>query len=104
MIPCVLSESLLLLMIGTAHVLIQACVLLRNGIKPDDLASGEAHYQIDMSGTLRKIVHIVAETVRLGEQNLRQMVGLRLSAGSRNSIVDIALFVQRINLSTEMPY
>lgn len=56
------------------YVLIQACVSLRNGLPPDDLACRESHDDVNVISALCYEIHIVTEAVSLGEKNLGEVV------------------------------
>jgi hypothetical protein len=49
---------------------------LRDGLKPYDFASGEAHDKINVAHRLCHLVNIMAKTMALGEEDLGQVVRL----------------------------
>ena len=68
---------------GGTYILVEPRVPLRDGLPPDDLARGETHDQIDVCRALGNPIHVVGQTVGLGEEDLGQVFGLvRVSVSS----------------------
>jgi hypothetical protein len=68
---------------GRTYILVEPGVPLRDGLPPDDLARGETHDQIDVRRALGNLIHVVGQTMSLGEEDLCQVLGLvRVSVSS----------------------
>lgn len=57
-------------------VLVDARILLRHGLVPDDVAGREAHDDVQVVWAFCDLIDIVSKRVRFGEQNLGQVLFL----------------------------
>ena len=58
------------------YIFIQSCISVRDGVPPDYLTGGEPHNDINVRGAPSHLVDIMAEAMRLGEQDLDEILGL----------------------------
>ncbi len=61
---------------GGAYIFVEPGVPLGDGLPPDDFAGREAQDHVDVRRALGHLVHVMAQAVRLGEEDLCQVLGL----------------------------